>query len=208
MCPLALSVCCRRKGTPCVRTQVRVAAVQDMAPLDDGLSWRKYGQKDILGAMYPRAYFRCTHRNSQGCPATKHVQRADGDPLLYDVVYHGAHSCAQAAHPGAEHLRRQLQPEGHADVEQSSPLAPEAECLQAGLEPVAPYSFAPAPGAGADFVGYFPLLSPTGLEWQLRSCYAAGGLGVGMDYEPHFEEFYKNATDPFQWEYSDLYAAN
>ncbi|PAN18045.1 hypothetical protein PAHAL_3G174400 [Panicum hallii] len=198
----------RRKGTPCVRTQVRVAAVQDMAPLDDGLSWRKYGQKDILGAMYPRAYFRCTHRNSQGCSATKHVQRADGDPLLYDVVYHGAHACAQAAHPGAEHLRRQLQPEGHADAEQSSPLAPEAECLQAGLEPVAPYSFAPAPGAGADFVGYFPLLSPTGLEWQLRSSYAAGGLGVGMDYEPHFEEFYKNATDPFQWEYSDLYAAN
>ncbi|RLN00234.1 putative WRKY transcription factor 53 isoform X2 [Panicum miliaceum] len=190
-----------QKGTPCVRTQVRVAAVQDMAPLDDGLSWRKYGQKDILGAMYPRAYFRCTHRNSQGCPATKHVQRADGDPLLYDVVYHGAHACAQAAHPAAEHLRRQLQPEGHADAEQSSPLAPEAECLQAGLEPVAPYSFAPAPGAGADFVGYFPLLSPTGLEWQLRSSYAAGGLGVGMDYEPHFEKFYTNATDPFQWEY-------
>jgi len=23
-------------------------------PLDDGYSWRKYGQKDILGAMYPR----------------------------------------------------------------------------------------------------------------------------------------------------------
>jgi hypothetical protein len=161
-----------------------------------------------IGFALCRAYFRCTHRNSQGCSATKHVQRADGDPLLYDVVYHGAHACAQAAHPGAEHLRRQLQPEGHADAEQSSPLAPEAECLQAGLEPVAPYSFAPAPGAGADFVGYFPLLSPTGLEWQLRSSYAAGGLGVGMDYEPHFEEFYKNATDPFQWEYSDLYAAN
>ena len=23
-------------------------------PLDDGFSWRKYGQKDILGAKYPR----------------------------------------------------------------------------------------------------------------------------------------------------------
>jgi len=23
-------------------------------PLDDGYSWRKYGQKDILGANFPR----------------------------------------------------------------------------------------------------------------------------------------------------------
>lgn len=23
-------------------------------PLDDGYSWRKYGQKDILGAVHPR----------------------------------------------------------------------------------------------------------------------------------------------------------
>lgn len=23
-------------------------------PLDDGFSWRKYGQKDILGAKHPR----------------------------------------------------------------------------------------------------------------------------------------------------------
>ena len=161
-------------------------------------------------SRFCRAYFRCTHRHSHGCPATKHVQRADGDPLLYDVVYHGAHVCAQAAHPAAEHLRRQLQPEGHAEAGQelSSPMAPETEGLRAGLEPTAPYSFAPAPGAGADFGGYLQLLSPTGLEWQLRSSYAAGGLGVGMDYEPHFEEFYTNAADPFHWEYHDLYAAN
>ena len=162
-----------------------------------------WGRRSV--PRFCRAYFRCTHRYWQGCPATKHVQRADGDPLLYDVVYHGAHVCAQAAHPAAEQ-----QPEGHADVGQelSSPLAPEAEGLQAELEPIAPYSFAPAPGAGADVGGYFPLLSPTGLEWQLRSSYAAGGLGIGMDYEPHFEEFYTNAADPFQWEYQDLYAAN
>jgi hypothetical protein len=35
-------------------TQVRVNTVQDVGPLDDGFSWRKYGQKDILGAKYPR----------------------------------------------------------------------------------------------------------------------------------------------------------
>ncbi|KAI5008042.1 hypothetical protein ZWY2020_009090 [Hordeum vulgare] len=62
-------------------------------PGDDGHSWRKYGQKDILGAKHPRAYYRCTHRNSQGCTATKQVQRADEDPVLFDVVYHGQHTC-------------------------------------------------------------------------------------------------------------------
>ncbi|CAL4909624.1 unnamed protein product [Urochloa decumbens] len=204
----------RRQGTPCVRRQVRVTTVHDMAPLDDGLSWRKYGQKDILGAKYPRAYFRCTHRHSQGCAATKHVQRDGGDPLLYDVVYHGAHTCSQAAHPGAEQLRQHLQRpgEGHADAGQelqSSPAPATEGALQAGLEPMTPYSFAPAPGYGADFGGSFPaLLSPTGLEWQLRSGHAAVGLGAGMDYEAQLEEFFTNAADPFQWDYQDLYAAN
>ncbi|XP_062206388.1 transcription factor WRKY19-like [Phragmites australis] len=88
--------CKKRKTLPKWSTQVRVSAVQDVAPLDDGLSWRKYGQKDILGAKYPRAYFRCTHRHTQECHASKQVQRTDGDPLLFDVVYHGSHTCAQA----------------------------------------------------------------------------------------------------------------
>ncbi|GJM93684.1 hypothetical protein PR202_ga10266 [Eleusine coracana subsp. coracana] len=99
----AVGQCKKRKTLPRWNTQVRVSAVQDVTPLDDGLSWRKYGQKDILNAKYPRAYFRCTHRHTQGCQASKQVQRVDGDPLLFDVVYHGNHTCAQAAalaHPG------------------------------------------------------------------------------------------------------------
>jgi hypothetical protein len=47
-----------RKGTttPGVRKQVRVPSVRDYAAaLDDGFSWRKYGQKEILGAKYPRS---------------------------------------------------------------------------------------------------------------------------------------------------------
>uniref|UniRef100_A0A0E0GG08 WRKY domain-containing protein n=1 Tax=Oryza nivara TaxID=4536 RepID=A0A0E0GG08_ORYNI len=87
----------RRRKTVRWKTQVRVSSVQDVGPLDDGYSWRKYGLKDILGAKYPRSYFRCTHRNTQGCVATKQIQRRDGDPLLFDVVYHGDHTCSERA---------------------------------------------------------------------------------------------------------------
>ncbi|KAI3829261.1 hypothetical protein L1987_03380 [Smallanthus sonchifolius] len=65
-------------------------------PLSDGYSWRKYGQKDILGANHPRAYYRCTHRNVQGCLATKQVQRSDEDSSLFEVTYRGRHTCIQA----------------------------------------------------------------------------------------------------------------
>ena len=35
--------------------QVRVGSGQNGDLLDDGFSWRKYGQKDILGSKYPRS---------------------------------------------------------------------------------------------------------------------------------------------------------
>ncbi|KAL0294657.1 UNVERIFIED_CONTAM: putative WRKY transcription factor 41 [Sesamum angustifolium] len=63
--------------------------------LDDGFNWKKYGQKDILGANHPRAYYRCTHRHKQGCLATKQVQPMDDDPSIVEVVYKGKHSCTQ-----------------------------------------------------------------------------------------------------------------
>lgn len=65
-------------------------------PLSDGYSWRKYGQKDILGANHPRAYYRCTHRNVQGCLATKQVQRSDEDSSVFEITYRGRHTCIQA----------------------------------------------------------------------------------------------------------------
>ncbi|KXG26110.1 disease resistance protein RGA2 [Sorghum bicolor] len=89
-------------------TQVRVSNAQDATYLDDGFIWRKYGQKDILGAKHPRGYYRCTHRHMQGCLATKQIQRTDGDPLLLDVVYIGSHTCTQpwgaAAHPNIQSM--------------------------------------------------------------------------------------------------------
>ncbi|KAK2657991.1 hypothetical protein Ddye_011043 [Dipteronia dyeriana] len=61
--------------------------------VDDGYAWRKYGQKDIQNAKYPRNYFRCTHKHDQGCLATKQVQRIEEDPPLYRTTYSGRHSC-------------------------------------------------------------------------------------------------------------------
>ncbi|KAI3950381.1 hypothetical protein MKW92_038874 [Papaver armeniacum] len=79
--------------------QVRVCEQTGLeGQLDDGYGWRKYGQKDILGATYPRGYYRCTHRNAQGCLAMKQVQRSDEDPSMFTVTYRGRHTCIQAVH--------------------------------------------------------------------------------------------------------------
>ncbi|KAK7847292.1 putative wrky transcription factor 70 [Quercus suber] len=61
---------------------------------DDGYAWRKYGQKVILNAKFPRHYYRCTHKHDQGCLATKHVQRIDDDPPKYRSTYIGQHTCS------------------------------------------------------------------------------------------------------------------
>ncbi|KAI4977045.1 hypothetical protein ZWY2020_050652 [Hordeum vulgare] len=90
-------VCKRRKGLPRWTEKFRIPddANLEYTP-DDGFSWRKYGQKDILGAKFPRGYYRCTYRNAQGCAATRQVQRSDADLAVFDVTYQGAHTCLQA----------------------------------------------------------------------------------------------------------------
>ncbi|XP_062074532.1 probable WRKY transcription factor 53 [Humulus lupulus] len=87
----------KRKTMPRWTDQVRVSSENGLeGPQEDGYSWRKYGQKDILGAKYPRSYYRCTFRNTQNCWATKQVQRTDEDPYLFEITYRGTHSCSQA----------------------------------------------------------------------------------------------------------------
>ncbi|KAB2596783.1 WRKY transcription factor 53 [Pyrus ussuriensis x Pyrus communis] len=90
----------KRKTLPRWTQQIRVTSGMGLeGPLDDGFSWRKYGQKDILGARYPRGYYRCTHRNVQDCFATKQVQRSNEDPSIFEITYRGRHTCTQAS-PG------------------------------------------------------------------------------------------------------------
>ncbi|VVB05876.1 unnamed protein product [Arabis nemorensis] len=60
---------------------------------DDNYTWRKYGQKEILGSRFPRAYYRCTHQKLYKCPAKKQVQRLDDDPYMFRVTYRGSHTC-------------------------------------------------------------------------------------------------------------------
>ncbi|KAF4359772.1 hypothetical protein F8388_008334 [Cannabis sativa] len=60
--------------------------------IDDGHAWRKYGQKIILNAKYPRNYFRCTHKYDQGCQATKQVQKIEDE--MYRTTYYGEHTCS------------------------------------------------------------------------------------------------------------------
>ncbi|EER96328.1 WRKY transcription factor 6 [Sorghum bicolor] len=57
----------------------------------DSYTWRKYGQKEILGARFPRSYYKCGRR--PGCPAKKHVQQCDADPSKLEVTYLEAHTC-------------------------------------------------------------------------------------------------------------------
>lgn len=88
-------MCKKRKTLPKWTSQIRISSSEGVDGLDDGHSWRKYGQKEILGAKYPRGYFRCTHRNTVGCFAMKQVQRSDDDPSVFDITYRGEHTCPQ-----------------------------------------------------------------------------------------------------------------
>ncbi|CAN0840998.1 Probable WRKY transcription factor 41 [Linum grandiflorum] len=85
----------KRKAMPRWTDQVRMSSENGLeGPIDDGFSWRKYGQKDILGAKYPRSYYRCTYRSNQNCWAIKQVQRSDEDPTIFEVTYRGTHTCS------------------------------------------------------------------------------------------------------------------
>lgn len=115
----------------------RVSSAGGENPVDDGHSWRKYGQKEILGAKHPRGYYRCTHRHSQGCLATKQVQRTDEDPTLYDVIYHGEHTCVhRPAAAGQATAPAEHNPDADAHLQSlSAGLTVKTEGLPAAADP-------------------------------------------------------------------------
>ncbi|XP_071725575.1 uncharacterized protein [Rutidosis leptorrhynchoides] len=81
-------------GNVKLKQQVKVSLEIGLeVPPNDGYMWRKYGQKEILNAKYPREYYRCTYRNTDGCCATKQVQRCSKDPSVFEITYLGEHNC-------------------------------------------------------------------------------------------------------------------
>jgi hypothetical protein len=119
------------------------------------------------------------------------VQRAAADPLLFDVVYHGDHTCAQA--PALSLLSAEQQ-HAFGQQEQDSPAAAPEGILQWPLEPVTP------PGAIDGWT------SPAGSWYQHAGSYgyaAGAGLGTDMDFEAQLDEFL-NPTKFFQPEIHSL----
>lgn len=49
--------------------------------------------KSLYILMFSRSYFRCTHKPTQGCNATKQVQKHEQDPSLFQITYIGHHTC-------------------------------------------------------------------------------------------------------------------
>nr|AYU71100.1 transcription factor WRKY46 [Lilium regale] len=113
----------KRKTLPKWTNQVMAGTGErPEGPAEDGYSWRKYGQKEILGAKHPRGYYRCTHRNTRGCLATKQVQRSDQNPSILDITYRGDHTC---------HQKPQLiSPRGKTEQEQSQEVHPLIDHVQ------------------------------------------------------------------------------
>ncbi|KAF5786533.1 putative transcription factor WRKY family [Helianthus annuus] len=60
---------------------------------EDGYSWRKYGEKNILDSKYPREYYRCSYKVESGCRAQKQVQRSTEDPFVFEILYREVHTC-------------------------------------------------------------------------------------------------------------------
>ncbi|CAM0883059.1 unnamed protein product [Alopecurus aequalis] len=74
------------------------------SPHSDGYQWRKYGQKRIMRASFPRCYYRCSYHRERSCPATKQVQEqhSNGGPTMYLVIYVHEHTCHHPSPAAAE----------------------------------------------------------------------------------------------------------
>lgn len=99
---------CSKRRKSRVKRTIRVPAISSKVadiPSDE-FSWRKYGQKPIKGSPYPRGYYKCS--SFKGCPARKHVERAQDDPNMLVVTYEGEHRHAQTVVTGAGFISQPL----------------------------------------------------------------------------------------------------
>ncbi|KAM3372010.1 hypothetical protein ACQJBY_019083 [Aegilops geniculata] len=82
-----------RRSTPRRRSKSPFINMVTARTLNDGKTWRKYGQKYIHASTNPRSYYRCSHKPDQGCQATRQVQESDSNPSEYIISYYGQHTC-------------------------------------------------------------------------------------------------------------------
>lgn len=101
---------CSKRRKSRVKRMIRVPAISSKIadiPADE-YSWRKYGQKPIKGSPYPRGYYKCS--SVRGCPARKHVERAQDDPNMLIVTYEGEHRHPQTTGAAAAGFTSHSQP--------------------------------------------------------------------------------------------------
>nr|QCV57353.1 WRKY transcription factor [Fagopyrum tataricum] len=77
----------KRKGPSKIKTVYMVPAANIHAV--DRWAWRKYGQKPIKDATFPRSYYKCS--SSKECNARKQVEMCKLEPEIYLVTYIGDH---------------------------------------------------------------------------------------------------------------------
>ncbi|XP_028778896.1 WRKY transcription factor 55-like isoform X2 [Neltuma alba] len=136
----------RKRKDDAEKMTFTVQAVQlgnsDSVPPDDGYTWRKYGQKEILGSNYPRSYFRCTHLKLYHCLAKKQVQRLDNNPNMFAVTYRGSHTCHMSSTapspsvPPPHLMISQPQDIAHISTTSSSQLSPSSASVPGWLPSV------------------------------------------------------------------------
>ncbi|XP_042378865.1 probable WRKY transcription factor 41 [Zingiber officinale] len=168
-------MCKKRKTLRKWTSRVRVSGSDGH---DDGFSWRKYGQKDILGANHPRAYYRCTYRNATGCLAMKQVQRADDDPSVVDVTYRGEHTCLQNQRPKPSQGSLSVAEEKEAPQDQQLLLNFQASLKveTEGLSSDNSFSFASTPVSGGFSPSFVSPATPESSNFLL-SPWRMSGIG-------------------------------
>ncbi|KAM3411153.1 hypothetical protein ACQJBY_003039 [Aegilops geniculata] len=81
-----------RRGT--YGEELPIKEILTEAPENDRFHWRKYGEKKILHADFPRLYYRCGYSDEHKCRAKKYVQQQNSsEPPMFLVTLINDHTC-------------------------------------------------------------------------------------------------------------------